>query len=234
MNANRTDRLAEIDNFSGTAIAVAEFPVEENSEVQPFPDSVVGLFLNKDNKQTTGSIPPSFQRVKDSVKIRANFLDDILEDQMLSGFRQVVILGAGLNTQAIRKPSVGVTYFEIDYAATLRLKQTCYEEQGINSNVKFIPGNYVKGDLIELLKENDFNFDLPTYFIWKENSMCIPQESSKHIIAQLRQHLRQFRLSFDYMADAVISKPIGNPGITRVVGCFTNMGAPRLSDSRDN
>ena len=126
-----------------------------------------------------------------------------------------------------------MTYFEIDDAATLTLKQTCYEEQGIDVNVKFIPGNYVTDGLIDLLKQNDFDFDLPTYFIWEGNTMYLPLDSVKHILTELRRYVKRFRLSFDYMAEAVISKTTGDPGITSLVESFASMGAPWLSGIRD-
>ncbi len=43
----------------------------------------------------------------------------------------------------------------------------------------------------------------------------------------------RFRLSFDYMAEAVISKTTGDPGITKLVESFANMGAPWLSGISD-
>ena len=42
-----------------------------------------------------------------------------------------------------------------------------------------------------------------------------------------------FRLSFDYMSDAVIAKTTGDAGITTLVESFENMGAPWLSGIRD-
>ena len=51
-----------------------------------------------------GSFPP----VKDLVKIRTKYFDDVLETQILSDVRQVVILGAGLDTRAVPKPAPGV------------------------------------------------------------------------------------------------------------------------------
>ena len=45
--------------------------------------------------------------------------------------------------------------------------------------------------------------------------------------------MTRFRLSFDYMAEAVISKTTGDPGITRLVESFAAMGAPWLSGIRD-
>ena len=38
---------------------------------------------------------------------------------------------------------------------------------------------------------------------------------------------------FDYMAEAVISKTTGDPGITKLVESFANMGAPWLSGISD-
>ena len=234
MKAIKTDSSAEIKNVTGTAFLVAEFRAEENSEADPlYRDSIVNLFLNEETRQAAGLVAACFPPAKDMVKIRTKYFDKMLEEQIQSGFRQVVILGAGLDTRAVRIAAVGVTYFEIDDAATLRLKQTCYEKQGIDVNVKFIPGNYVTEGLIDLLKENDFDFDQPTYLIWEGNTMYLQLESTKHIITQIRKHLRQFRLSFDYMADAVISKTTGDPGITRLVESFSNMGAPWLCGIRD-
>jgi hypothetical protein len=45
--------------------------------------------------------------------------------------------------------------------------------------------------------------------------------------------VRRFRLSFDYMAEAVISKTTGDPGTTSLVQSFARMGAPWLSGIRD-
>jgi len=226
--------MSQIKDVSGTAFVVAEFRAEENHAVAPlYRDSVVGLFLGEDSRCAAARVAASFPPVKDLVKIRTKYFDDMLEKLIVSHFRQVVILGAGLDTRAVRKRAAGVTYFEIDDAATLKLKQTCYEQQGMDVNVTFIPGNYVADGLIDLLKQNGFDFDLPTYFIWEGNTMYLPLESVKHIITELTRHVRRFRLSFDYMAEAVISKTTGDSGITSLVESFATMGAPWLSGIRD-
>jgi hypothetical protein len=62
----------------------------------------------------------------------------------------------------VRKPAPGVTYFEIDDRATLKWKRTCYEIHGIEADVEFIPGNYVTDGLIDLLEEDNFDFNLQT------------------------------------------------------------------------
>ena len=179
---------------------VAEFRAEENRQVTPlYRDPVVELFLDEDSREAAGLVAASFPPAKDLVRIRTKYLDDTLEKHLVSGFRQVVVLGAGLDTRAVRSQSTGVTYFEIDDAATLKLKQTRYQQRGIDANVTFIPGNYVTDGLMRLLKRSGFDVDLPTYLIWEGNTMYLPFASIRHTLAEIRTHVRRFRVSFDYM-----------------------------------
>ena len=157
----------------------------------------------------------------------------MLDGQLRCGVSQVVVLGAGLDTRAVRKPADGVTCFEIDDAATLAVKQDCYQRHGIDANVRFIPGNYVTAGLTDLLEMHGFDANRPTYFIWDGNTMYLPVEANKRILAAIRRRVRRFRVSFDYMAEEVIAKTTGDPGITRLVESFAAMGAPWLSGFRD-
>ena len=226
--------MASIETVTGTAFVVAEFRAEENGEVDPlYQDPVVGLFLNDDTRQAAAQVAVSFPPVKDLVKIRTRYFDDMLDRQIAAGIRQVVVLGAGLDTRAARKPAAGVTYFEIDDAATLALKQRCYRRQAIDADVRFIPANYVADGLIDLLDDHGFDFDQPTYIIWEGNTMYLPMDCNTRVITDLTRHLREFRLSFDYMADAVVTKTTGDSGIARMVDSFAAMGAPWLSGIGD-
>ena len=86
--------MAQIKDVTGTAFVVAEFRAEENSEATPlYRDSVVGLFLNEDTRMAAERVAASFPPVKDLVKIRTKYFDDVLETQILLRVRQVVILG---------------------------------------------------------------------------------------------------------------------------------------------
>lgn len=226
--------MPQIKNVSGTAFVVAEYRAEENREAAPlYEDPVVGLFLNDDSRDAARHLAVRFPPVKDMVKIRTRYFDDILEDHLRRRFRQVVILGSGLDTRAVRKQAPGVQYFEIDDPETLALKRTCYEQRGIHVNVRLIPGNYVTDGIIDLLERHDFDFDAPAYFIWEGNVMYLPLDAVKRLLAEMRMHVKRFRLSCDYMAEAVISKTTGDVGITTLVDSFAAMGAPWLSGIRD-
>ena len=226
--------MATIEHVSGTAFVVAEFRAEENTEPAPlYSDPIVELFLNEDSKRAARRVAEDFPLVKDLVKTRTKYFDDTLERYLLSNVRQVVILGSGLDTRAVRKAVPGVTYYEIDDAETLAVKRARYDELGFELDLKLIPGNYVSDGLIDLLGRNRFDFDRPTYVIWEGNTMYLPLDRMKWVLTELATHVPRFRISFDYMAEAVISKTTGDPGVTKLVESFANMGAPWLSGVSD-
>jgi len=226
--------LSTIKDVSGTAFVVAEYRAEENREVTPiYDDSVVGLFLSDATRHAAERVSSRFPPVKDMVKTRTRYFDDTLDAQIAGGIGQVVILGAGLDTRAVRKQSAAVRYFEIDDPATIDLKRRCYRDARIDAGVTFIPGNYVTDGLIDLLRSNGFEFDVPTYFIWEGNVMYMPLANDTHTMRQLKRHVKRFRLSFDYLTDSVITKTTGDASLTILVESFEAMGAPWLSGIDD-
>ena len=226
--------MSMIKDVSGTAFVVAEYRAEENREPIPiYNDPVVGLFLNDASRQAAERVCARFPAVKDMVKTRTRYFDDMLDAQIAAGIGQVVILGAGLDTRAIRKQSADVRYFEIDDPATMELKRRCYANAGIDAGVSLIPGNYVTDGLIDLLRSNGFDFNLPTYLIWEGNVMYMPLANDKHTMLQLRRHLKRFRLSFDYLTESVITKTTGDADLTTLVESFEAMQAPWLSGIDD-
>src|SRR5262245_45052135 len=215
-----------IKDVSGTAFVVAEYRAEENREPSPiYQDSVVELFLSNASRQAAERVSSRFPAVKDMVKTRTRYFDDMLDTQIASGIGQVVILGAGLDTRAVRKQSPGVRFFEIDDPATIELKRRCYADADIDAPVSLIPGNYVTDGLIDLLQSNGFELDVATYLIWEGNVMYMPLENDKDTIRDLKRHVRRFRLSFDYLTESVITKTTGDAGLTILVESFEAMGA---------
>ena len=226
--------MVAIEDVSGTAFVVAEYRAEENREPVPiYRDPVVGVFLSEASRRAAERVSSRFPAVKDMVKTRTRYFDDVLEAQIATGISQVVILGAGLDTRAVRKQSAAVRYFEIDDQTTIDLKRRCYQAARIDPGVTLIPGNYVRDGLIELLRSNGFQFDAPTYFIWEGNVMYMPLATDTQTMRLLKQHVKRFRLSFDYLTEAVITKTTGDASLTTLVESFEAMNAPWLSGIDD-
>jgi len=226
--------MLTIEDVSGTAFVVAEYRAEENREPAPiYTDNVVGIFLSDASRRAADRVSSRFPPVKDMVKTRTRYFDDMLDAHIAAGIGQVVILGAGLDTRAARKRSPGVRYFEIDDPRTMDLKRRRYADARIDADVTLIPGNYVTDGLIDLLGTNGFDFDEPTYIIWEGNVMYMPLSNDEQTMLQLKRHVKRFRISFDYLTESVITKTTGDASLTILVESFEAMRAPWVSGIDD-
>ncbi|MBY6242609.1 SAM-dependent methyltransferase [Methylosinus sp. Sm6] len=219
--------MSLIQNVAGTAFVAAECRADENREDNPlYLDPVVSLFLDEESKRVADRIFVSFPQWRSSVRVRTRYVDDWLDRQLQRGFRQVAILGAGLDTRAQRKASPGVAYFEIDNGATLAFKSARLRENGLDPGVVYISGDYVADDLTTLLRRNGFDFSLPTHFIWEGNTAYLDATAVALVLDGIAQNLRRFSISFDYVGQELIANETGDPETAAVVARFAAMGAP--------
>jgi methyltransferase (TIGR00027 family) len=219
--------MTDVKDVTGTAFVVAEFRASENAEPHPlYLDPIVPIFLDARTKRAADAIKADFPAGEKNVRLRTRYLDDRLDEQLANGCRQVVILGSGLDTRAVRKCSDGVAYFEIDDPNTVNFKQARLAERSIDAPIHFIAGNYVASGIIPLLETNGFDCDVPSFFIWEGNTMYLSEADVNKVLSDLRSGLRQFSISFDYMDQAVVARTTGEPGATGFVERFAAMGAP--------
>jgi methyltransferase (TIGR00027 family) len=226
--------MTEIKNVSGTAFIIAEFRAEENDASEPlYRDEIVKVFLDPESKQVAAQVAQSFPPVKDMVKLRTRYFDDVLAQYLALGYQQVVILGSGLDTRAVRMANPQVRYFEIDQAATLQLKAERLIANNIAAGVTYISGDYIKDNLIALLKNNHFNFQLPTYFLWEGNITYLKRGEIIAVLDTIRNHVQHFKISLDYMAHQVITKTTGYVELDDYIEQLKQRGAPWITGFKD-
>ncbi len=104
------------------------------------------------------------------IAARSRFSEDTMADCIASGVRQVVLLGAGLDTFSLRNPfaEFGVRVFEVDYPATLMWKRDRIRAAGLAepSSLAFAPVNFERESLAEGLTRAGFKLDEPAFFQW--------------------------------------------------------------------
>jgi methyltransferase (TIGR00027 family) len=219
--------LTEIQDVTGTAFIVAEYRAQENEEAHPlYRDPIVPLFLDKRTRAAADRIAGNFPPSGRGVRLRTRYYDDRLDDELRRGCRQVVILGAGLDTRGVRKQAPGVTYFEIDDPDIISFKRERLAAAGIEAPIVFIAGNYITDGLLRLLDANGFDFDLPTYVIWEGNTMYLNRPAVLEVLSDLRSSVGELAISFDYLTEAVIDYATGDEQTTAFVRRFAEMGAP--------
>lgn len=218
------------NNLTGTAFIVAEFRSEENAETTPlYTDNVVQIWLNEETRKIASEIAQNSPAAKEMIKLRTKYFDDILSNQILAGCKQIVILGSGLDTRAARINGSGVIYFEIDDRATLELKESTLKAHKITANVRYIPGDYVQNNLIALLKQSDFDFEQPTYFLWEGNTTLLAKQDVIFVLETIRDHVKDFKLSFDYMSEKVIARTTGYQDINDYIDKYESMYTPWIT-----
>ena len=99
---------------------------------------------------------------------RARFAEDRLEEAARGGVTQYVILGAGFDTFAFRRPDLGLTVFEVDLAATIDLKRKRLAHAGMvcPDALRFVPFDFEKDDLGTKLLAAGFDLEKVSFFNW--------------------------------------------------------------------
>lgn len=102
------------------------------------------------------------------IAVRHRFSEDRLAEAVERGTRQVVLLGAGLDTFAYRNPYPNVITYEVDFPATGAWKQQRLAAAGIVDppTLRRVGVDFETDDLLSRLAETGFDPGRPTFFVW--------------------------------------------------------------------
>ncbi len=92
-----------------------------------------------------------------TVLCRSRYAEDCLEEAVAAGTEQYVILGAGMETYALRRPDMAarLTIFEVDHPATQTAKRNRFAQLGwaIPDHLRFVPFDFTEQPLAEALAQ---------------------------------------------------------------------------------
>ncbi|MES1992069.1 MAG: class I SAM-dependent methyltransferase [Pseudomonadota bacterium] len=140
-----------------------------------------------------------------SLLLRARFSEDELARAMeTEGVRQYVILGAGWDTFAWRRPELmaRLRVFELDYPATQAAKRDRLTERGLTTpaNLVFVPIDFTTQSLSARLQESGFDPALPTFVNWMGVTYYLPLPVVEGVFRELRALCAGgVAVAFDYM-----------------------------------
>lgn len=121
------------------------------------------------------------KRLRASIIARARFIEDLIIEQTQQGISQYVILGAGLDTFAQRKPEIAskLQIFEIDQPDTLIWKQQRLIELGfgIPGYLHFVPVDFETSSWWEQLLKAGFDANRTTVVACTGVSLYLTKEA---------------------------------------------------------
>lgn len=101
---------------------------------------------------------------------RARYAEDILEEAVGLGVKQYVILGAGFDTFAFRRPEIlkRLQVFEVDHPATQAFKRRRLAELGWKqpAQLHFVPVDFEQESLVEALTRSSYDPQALGFFSW--------------------------------------------------------------------
>jgi methyltransferase (TIGR00027 family) len=135
--------------------------------------------------------------------LRTRFMDDALQESLVDGVRQVVLLGAGFDTRGYRfeKQLGGVRFIEVDYGPTQEYKKRRVMEVlgRVPDDVQYVSMDFTKDDLLPRLKKGGYSESVKTLFIWEGVTMYISEAAVRATLTFVRDHSPAgSRIVFDY------------------------------------
>jgi methyltransferase (TIGR00027 family) len=113
-------------------------------------DEIGAKLVGEENWRGRPDMNPDFSKsMRASVVGRARFIEDLVEEQTKLGVTQYVILGAGLDTFAQRRPEIAshLHIFEVDQPGPQAWKKKRLAETGfaLSPNLHFVPVDFEGG-----------------------------------------------------------------------------------------
>lgn len=135
---------------------------------------------------------------------RARFAEDTVADAVAAGTRQVVILGAGLDTFAYRNQHPDVRVFEVDHPDTQEWKRQRLDAAGIElpASLTFAPVDFESQTLAAGLAAAEFDRSRPAVFVWLGVIMYLTRDTILDTLRFVAGQATPVRLVFDYLYPA--------------------------------
>ncbi|SIO70795.1 methyltransferase, TIGR00027 family [Burkholderia sp. GAS332] len=159
---------------SRTAFAAATHraihQVVEQGKIFSDPLALTILGMKADDVQHDVELQPSRRGIRLFIAARSSYAEEALKRAVEQrGVRQIVVLGAGLDTFAHRNQLSGnLRVFEVDHPATQAWKRRQLEQAGIErpDSLIYAPVDFESDALLDGLNAVGFDSAQRTFFIW--------------------------------------------------------------------
>lgn len=141
---------------------------------------------------------------------RSRFAEDELAVAVARGVRQVVVLGAGLDTFAYRNPHRGLAVFEVDHPATQAWKRERLDAQaiGVPRGVRFAPVDFERETLGDGLARAGFRADRAAFFSWLGVTIYLSKAAVNQTLRYVAGCRRGSQVVFDFaLPDEQLAEP---------------------------
>jgi methyltransferase (TIGR00027 family)/deazaflavin-dependent oxidoreductase (nitroreductase family) len=162
------------------------------------------------------------------IMLRARYVDELVG---AGDFDQLVMLGAGYDSTALRHELTVTRVFEVDSPQTQAAKRAVLERNGLRprSQVAYCPCDFEVESPAKVLGEAGFDPGLRSLTIWLGVSYYLTLEAFRDTLRDVASFTASGgRLVFDYMDPAVIEGTTPHVGARRAAEWVAKRGEPYL------
>lgn len=141
---------------------------------------------------------------------RTKYIDDLLLQTINDRVRQVIILGAGFDTRALRLPILrGISVTEIDHPATSRFKLDKLKAalKSLPKNVSYYEIDFNKQSLEDLALAKNLSFNTPTTIIWEGVTNYLTPAAVEKTFLFVNKFSRGSYIIFTYVDQLLFDSP---------------------------
>jgi methyltransferase (TIGR00027 family) len=196
----------------------------------------VGLTLvaPDDGWRDRPDMSPFTRPFRASILARARFVEELVAEQAARGVEQYVILGAGLDTFAQRRPDLAshLIVFEIDQPGPQEWKRRRLIDLGfgIPPFLRLVPVNFEAGDVWwERLTATGFDSRRPTVVASTGVSMYLTRDAIMATLRQVAALAPGSTLVMSFMLPIELLDPEMRPGVERAAEGARASGTPFIS-----
>jgi methyltransferase (TIGR00027 family) len=163
------DRKSTSRTAMAAATHRAAHQILEHGRIFSDPLAVAILGVDQDDIVRHARQTPSSRRMRLFISIRTRFAEDALAAAYTHGVRQLVVLGAGLDTYAYRKKLPdGLKVFEVDHPATQAFKRERLAAAHIElpSSLSYVPVDFERDTCGDQLSQAGFDPTVRTFVTW--------------------------------------------------------------------
>jgi len=159
---------------------------------------------------------------------RTKYIDDILREN-LEEMEQILILGAGFDTRALRIEGIdGLKVFEVDHPQTISKKKKGLKNiyQELPEHLRLIEIDFEKRALKEVLQENNFDENKKTFVIWEGVTQYLEKEAVDNVFDYFAELKSGSRVLFTYIIKEVVAGSERSQVNQKIIDFVKDMGSP--------
>ncbi|KWV56278.1 methyltransferase [Bradyrhizobium macuxiense] len=200
-------------------------------------DDEIGLKLLApgDDWRQRGDMDPQYTRpFRASIVARARFIEDLVVDQAARGIDQYVILGAGLDSFAQRRPEIAsrLKLFEIDQPASQAWKRRRLMETGFGTPdwLRFVPVDFeAGGSWRNELEVAGFDPAKPAIVVSTGVSMYLSKETNAATLREVASLAPGSSFAMTFLLPLELADVEARPGLGMAVKGASASGTPFIS-----